>query len=215
MVVWSVVLQATITTPAILVALLVSIWAFRLGAYLLIRIQKLGRDDRFDTMRSNFVKFAGFWLLQGLTVWVVLLPSMLFIINETVAVSPLVVIGAAVWLVGLLAESFADWQLYTFITNAANKGRWIQRGLWRYSRHPNYFGEITVWVGVYLIALSGLSGASIIIALLGPAYIAGLLLFVSGIPTSEKSADKRWGNDKQYQDYKRRTSVLIPLPPKK
>lgn len=92
--------------------------------------------------------------------------------------------------------------------------KWITSGLWKYSRHPNYFGEITHWVGVYLFLVGGLVGLEKVVGLIGPLYIAGLILFVSGVPILERKADERWGNDKNYQEYKRRTSILVPLPPK-
>ncbi len=215
LVVWWAAITTGLTVPTFIVAAMVTLWAARLGAYLLIRIQKMGKDARFDKMRENFIKFAGFWLLQGFTVWVVLLPSTLFIFNQNTTVPAWAFIGVVIWLIGLLVETFADIQLFKFIMNPLNKGKWIDEGLWHYSRHPNYFGEISLWAGVYLFAIYGLVGTQIFFGLVGPLYITGLIGFVSGIPILEKSADKRWGKNPAYRAYKARTSILIPLPSKK
>ncbi|MGB0757359.1 MAG: DUF1295 domain-containing protein [Patescibacteria group bacterium] len=193
---------------------IISIWAARLGGYLLIRIRKTGKDKRFDTMRNNFWKFIRFWILQGFTVWAVLIPSILFFGNHPKQISSFAYIGIGAWMIGLLIEAFADIQKYRFINDLNNKGKWIDTGLWKYSRHPNYFGEILLWVGVYVYTVFGLSTGQAVLGLIGPLYIACLIIFVSGIPLLEKAADKRWGSDQNYQQYKKRTSVLIPLPPK-
>ncbi len=116
------------------------------------------------------------------------------------------------WTVGLIIETIADVQKIQFKNNPANKGKWIESGIWRYSRHPNYFGEIVVWIGVYIVAATSLPFVQAAIGLISPLFIIVLLLFVSGIPILEKSADKRWGNDPAYKKYKKRTSLLIPLP---
>ena len=102
---------------------------------------------------------------------------------------------------------------FNFIQNKKNKGKWIDTGLWAYSRHPNYFGEILVWLGMHIAVVSGLVTANQqLVASISPLFIAFLLLFVSGVPLLEKSAEKRWGKNKKYQQYKVTTSLLIPLP---
>jgi len=205
-------ISANGTLPSTILTVMICIWALRLGIYLLQRIRKIGKDKRFDGRRENFWSFLGFWLLQGVTVWIVMLPSNLFFTNEPKNISVLSVVGIVVWLVGLAIETIADYQKYSFINDIKNKGKWIDIGIWKYSRHPNYFGEIMLWFGVYLFTLSGLNTVQSLIGLIGPLYIAVLLIFVSGVPLLEKSADKKWGDNKDYQDYKRRTSVLILLP---
>jgi len=120
-----------------------------------------------------------------------------------------------VWFVGLVLEATADLQKYRFSRDPKNKGAWIDEGVWRYSRHPNYFGEILVWVGVYLLAFPALIGWEKVIGLASPVLIICLLLFVSGVPLLEKAADARWGNEPAYKRYKRRTSILILLPKRK
>jgi steroid 5-alpha reductase family enzyme len=193
---------------------MVVIWASRIGMYLSIRITKTGRDKRFDERRSDFKKFLSFWMLQAVTVWVVLLGALVFIFDGVEPITGFMVTGVFIWAIGLLIESIADWQKFQFAQKDANKNKWISTGLWRYSRHPNYFGEILVWFGVYVFVVSGLDGAVQYIAMASPLFITFILLFVSGIPLLEKSADKRWGKNKNYLKYKKSTSIIIPFPPK-
>jgi len=200
-----------LTYPALLLFLMIFLWALRLGSYLFIRIHKIKKDSRFDEMRKHFWQFFRFWLLQGISVWIVLIPSLLFFLARIEHVVPASYIGVAIWLIGLLIETFADIQKYKFINNPNNNGKWIESGLWKYSRHPNYFGEITLWIGVYIFTLSGLNIFDKFVGLISPLYISLLIIFVSGIPLLEKAADKRWGGDKEYLEYKRKTSVLVPF----
>lgn len=197
---------------SIILTLMLCIWAFRLGMYLLKRIRKIGKDKRFDDKRDKFWSFLGFWLLQGISVWIVMLPSNLFYSIDSSKVSFLTIIGIGIWAIGLIIEAIADYQKFQFINNIQNKGKWIETGLWKYSRHPNYFGEIVLWCGIYVFTLSGLTASQSLIGLIGPLYIATLIIFVSGIPLLEKSADKKWGEDKNYQTYKKQTSILALLP---
>ena len=195
--------------------LMIVLWAVRLGSYLFIRIRKMDRDKRFDGMRESFSRFLRFWTFQGLTVFAVLLSSIPFFSLSNPKITMWSIVGIGVWLIGLVIESVADMQKYTFINNPANKGLWIDSGLWHYSRHPNYFGEILLWIGVYIFALSGISGVDVLIGLLSPMYIATIILFFSGIPLLEKAADKRWGDNEKYKVYKKTTSPLFLLPKKK
>lgn len=188
----------TYSVGVLLLSLMVLVWALRLGIFLFVRINKQKKDDRFDNMRNSFFAFLGFWLLQGFTAWIILIPVIFFD-------GRYYIIGLFIWLLGLLIESFADAQKFSFKKNPKNKVKFIQSGLWKYSRHPNYFGEMLCWIGVYIFAGVWLWG------LVSPLYIIILLLFVSGVPLLEKKADKIWGNNKDYQKYKRETSVLIPL----
>ena len=201
--------------PVQLVAsLLVVLWAARLGTYLFRRILRMKVDHRFDGMRDKPLRFARFWLLQAIAVAVIMLPiSYLLDRDDAPGFGAWSIAGAAVWLVGLLLEAAADAQKSAFKANDANRGRTITTGLWRYSRHPNYFGEILVWWGLFVYAVPVLSGAAFIVVA-GPVFITVLLLFVSGIPPLERSADEKYGDDPAYRDYKRRTSVLVPLPPR-
>ncbi|HSW78685.1 MAG TPA: DUF1295 domain-containing protein [Candidatus Babeliales bacterium] len=190
-----------------LALLMVGVWALRLGAFLLIRIFKQGKDSRFDEMRKNWPSFLRFWFFQGLTVFIIILPGLL-IWQEHHTPSPLAFIGIIIWALGLATEALADFQKYRF----KQKGykNWIDQGIWRASRHPNYLGEITVWVGFWIFASSTLSLPNILIALASPIYIIVILLFFSGVPLLEKSADSRWGEDKKYQLYKKQVPILLP-----
>lgn len=196
--------------PHMLLVLMVVWWAARLGGFLFIRVQKKGKDARFDAMRSRPFAFLRFWLLQGVTVYVVLLSALFFFNTSDVRFSLLSLFGLIVFFSGLLLESVADWQKWQFSNNKATKGRWIDEGLWARSRHPNYLGEMMVWSGVYIYVLPSLSGGYAFLGLISPMYIILLLLFVSGIPILEKAADARWGKDKAYQAYKKRVPVLLP-----
>ena len=207
-------LSGQISTEKLILFILIFLWALRLGIYLLVRIRKIGRDKRFDGMRENFGRFIRFWLLQGTTVWLILLPSIFFFQNNIKTNSLLMYIGLIIFFIGLFVETISDIQKYRFINKSENKGKWIESGLWKYSRHPNYFGEILLWLGVYFFTLQGLNGLEIIIGLISPIYIALLIIFVSGIPMLEKAANKRWGDNPKYQEYRKRTSMLLLLPQK-
>lgn len=210
-----VLLLAGAAEPVQLVAsLLVIAWAVRLGAYLFRRIMRMKVDHRFDGMRDDPLRFARFWLLQAITVAVVMLPvSYLLDQDDPPALGVWSIVGAAVWLAGLLVEAVADAQKSAFRAKEENRGRFVASGLWRYSRHPNYFGEMLVWWGLFLYVLPVLHGAAFAVVI-GPVFITLLLLFVSGIPPLERSADEKYGSDPAYRDYKRRTSILVPLPPR-
>lgn len=199
----------------ILAASFVVAWALRLGAYLLSRILKIKRDARFDDKRGDFLKFLGFWVLQAIVVWVVLLPvTVLLSLEETTGIGALSVAGAILWALGFAIEALSDAQKYSFRNKPENADRWIETGLWKYSRHPNYFGETLLWWGVFVFALPNLSGL-LLLSIAGPVAITLLLLFVSGIPLLEKSAERKHGQDDAYRSYKRRTSIFIPLPPRR
>lgn len=194
--------------------LMVVLWGIRIGAFLLLRILKVGKDKRFDTLRSSFVDFGKFWLAQAITAWVLMLPVTIGLFRGG-SIGALAIIGFGVWAVGLIIETIADLQKIKFRDNPKNKGKWIESGIWNYSRHPNYFGEILVWIGVYLYSFPGLSTYEKLICLSSPLLISIVLLFVSGVPILEKNADIKWGNHKDYIDYKKRTSLLILLPKQK
>ena len=188
---------------------LVLAWAIRLGIYLFGRILRVKVDHRFDEMRDRPLVFARFWILQALTVAIVMLPaSYLLSRKHAPALGAWAIAGGAVWLAGLAVEWLGDAQ-----KSAAKKAseRFVASGLWRFSRHPNYFGEMLVWWGIFVFAIPFLHGLAFLTAI-GPAFITLLLLFVSGIPPLEKSAEARFGEDPEYREYRRRTSILVPLP---
>lgn len=199
----------------IIISAMIVIWGIRLGSYLLIRILKIGKDDRFDDKRNDFVKFLGFWILQAFTVWLVMLPSVLvFSMQGEFPVGPVSIIGIGMWIFGFTIEMISDTQKYRFKNNPESKGKWISHGLWKYSRHPNYFGETLLWWGIFVIMLPFFSGL-LYLTVLGPVSITILLLFVSGIPLLEKSADAKYGDNPDYIKYKRATSIFFLSLPKK
>ena len=195
----------------ILVAM-IAIWAVRLGSFLLYRITKLGRDNRFDAMRGNIMRFGFFWLSQALTAWVLMLPVAFVITSSRPPAWPLALLGLLVWAIGLGVEAVADLQKLRFRFARSRPTPWITSGIWRYARHPNYFGEIAIWLGVYIYSLSALGLPEQVVGAASPLVITGLLLFVSGVPILEKSADTRWGKQAAYQKYKHHTNLLLPLP---
>lgn len=203
-------------SPVVLLAVIVvGIWAVRLGGFLLYRVSVLGKDARFDEMRGSFWKFGQFWLLQALTVWVLMIGVTVAAQFSEEALGFISVVGAAISLIGITIESVADFQKFSFTQNKDNKGKWIQEGIWKYSRHPNYFGEILVWIGIFIVIAPVLPLEWQIVAAVSPVGITILLLFVSGVPLLEKAADTRWGDIPAYRSYKRSTSVLVPFPPRR
>lgn len=198
----------------LLLILMVVLWGIRLITYLLARILKIKKDNRFDGIREKPLKFLQFWFFQGLTVWIIMLPSV-YLLNkaEPRLLSPGMALGVIIWVLGLIIETISDWQKFSFKNQPQNKNLWIQSGLWKYSRHPNYFGEMLCWWGIYVFALPFFQGLSWL-TVVSPLFITFILLFVSGIPPLEKRYDSKYADNKKYQDYKKRTSVLIPLPQK-
>ena len=194
----------------LLVTLAVTIWGLRLGGFLFYRVMKVGKDSRFDQVRDSFIKFGQFWLGQAVLVWVLMIPFSIFMIQDFSKIQSLTFVGLAVFLAGWLIESVADFQKFTFSQNPKNKGKWISSGIWGYSRHPNYFGEILVWVGIYIAVFASLSLLGRTVAGISPIAIILTLVFGTGIPILEKSADKKWGHDPEYKKYKKYKPVLIP-----
>lgn len=205
----------TISTAKIILFIMILILGLRLGGFLFIRINKYKKDIRFDKIRNSFSKFLKFWLLQGFTVWVVLLCSLIFFSLDNVILNCISIIGLLIWIFGFLTESFADYQKFKFSLKPKNKNKFISSGLWKYSRHPNYFGEMLVWTGIYIYCISSFNLVQALIALISPLFIILLISFISGIPILEKLADKKFGKSKEYQKYKKSTSLLILWPNKK
>lgn len=195
--------------PLVLAGMVIA-WGVRLAGYLLYRILHMGRDARFDGIRERFWSFFRFWLFQGLAAFVIMLPVTLWF-SRPGPCTPWRSAGASIWFLGLALETVADQQKFAFKRTAQGRSRWTDTGLWRYSRHPNYLGELLCWWGVFVFAAPGLDGW-VALAIVGPIAITGLLLFATGIPTLEASARKKWGDDPEYQAYRRRTRTLLPWP---
>ena len=216
----TVTVAAVLLTPdpdarSLLLLAMVVVWAGRLGSYLFRRVRRAGADSRFDAIKPSFPRFLNTWTLQGLWVSLTLAAALAAITTtDHVGLGTVTAIGLVVWVLGIGIEATADAQKSRFRADPANKGRFIQSGLWSWSRHPNYFGEILLWVGVAIVALPVLRGWQWV-TLISPLFVFLLLTRVSGVPLLEKSADERWGGDPEYEAYKARTPVLVPRPPRR
>ncbi len=198
-----------------LLAVLISIWAIRLSSFLFMRIHAAGEDSRFREIKQSFFRFLFAWTLQGLWVSFSLAAALAAITAQAKPeLDGFALIGFLVWLLGFSLEVIADKQKSDFRAVPENKGKFINTGLWAWSRHPNYFGEIMLWVGVAMIALPTLNGWAWV-TLISPLFVTLLLTRISGVPLLEESADKKWGGQANYETYKANTSILIPMPPKK
>lgn len=194
----------------LLLAAMVVLWAVRLGSYLFRRVMKHGKDERFDELKTDFARFLNTWTLQGL--WVVLTAALAWVAitsDKKVGLDGFFWVGLLVWALGIALETVADVQKTRFKADPANEDRFINTGLWSRSRHPNYFGEITLWVGIAIIALPVLQGWQWV-ALVSPVFVALLLVRGSGVPPLEEKADRKWGGQPDYEAYKKDTPVLVP-----
>lgn len=190
------------------------IWSARLGWFLFSRIARNnGHDIRFIKLKSNIFTFLQVWTIQG--VWVFLTLLSILYVNQAQDLYSLTFgnyFGILLWLLGFGIESIADLQKRWFRENPVNKNMWISTGLWSISRHPNYFGEILLWLGISFISIQNFKWPkTILISLISPLFVAFLLIFVSGIQMLEKHADERFGNQEDYKKYKASTPVLIPF----
>jgi steroid 5-alpha reductase family enzyme len=208
----AVLLSPVVDGRSILLLALVVVWAARLGTFLFRRIRRAGKDTRFDEIKPSFIRFLNTWTLQGLWVTFTLAAALAAITTTTrKELDVFAAIGFLVWVFGFAFEVTADTQKSRFRADPSNKGKFIHTGLWAWSRHPNYFGEIVLWVGVAIIALPVLRGWQWV-TLISPVFVALLISRISGVPILEKQADERWGGHEDYEAYKERTPVLIPRP---
>ena len=199
----------------IVIALLVVIWATRLGSFLFLRVRKDGGDGRFTIMKTKFWWFLMTWNIQGMWVFLSLAAGLAAMTSaEKVEADIFLIVGLIVWVLGFSIEVISDGQKSKFRSKTENKDKFITSGIWSWSRHPNYFGEILLWCGITIIALPVLQGWQFI-TLISPLFIIILLTQISGVRLLELRGKKKWGENEEYQKYLRNTSVLIPLPPKK
>ena len=202
-------------TRTVILALLIFVWAGRLGSFLFRRVKQSDGDRRFDKLKHSSLRFAMAWILQGLWVTITAGAALAAMTSVTkTSFGLLGIVGLAIWIVGFAIEVVADRQKSSFKANPANDGKFIDVGLWRWSRHPNYFGEIMLWAGIAAIALPALSGLQYA-TLVSPLFVFSLLTRVSGVPLLEKRSDKVWGGDPDYEQYKATTPVLVPRPPRR
>lgn len=197
----------------LLVDLLVTLWGLRLAWHIFSRNKKKQEDFRYLAWRKQWGRwflvrsYLQVYLLQGFFLYLISLPIVFIHTFSLQTVTIFDGLGVLIWIIGFCFETIADWQLRQFTSNPANKGTIMQRGLWRYSRHPNYFGEVMQWWGIYTIALSLPNG---VITIIGPLTITLLIVFVSGVPLLEK----KYAGRADYERYKKKTSIFFPLPQK-
>ena len=195
---------------SLVLSLLISIWTLRLGIFLFYRVLKVGEDIRFKDVKNNALKFFVWFSISSLWVSLTTMAAMNVVTSKNYNKDlTLLCIGTIIWIIGFLFEIISDYQKIKFKNNASNKNKFIDSGLWSISRHPNYFGEIILWIGIYIITLPSTSGLEYL-GIISPLFVIVLLNKVSGINLLEASADKKWGSSKEYQKYKKITPKLIP-----
>ena len=198
-----------VDTRTVVLRIMVCLWGLRLGAFLFARVQATGHDVRFNLIKHDFTWFLMTWTVQGL--WVVLTSSSaLTAITSTDKKSFgwIGMIGMIIWLSGFVIEIVADEQKRRFKLDPSNQHSFINKGLWSWSQHPNYFGEIILWIGIMIVALPALSGWQYL-SLISPIFVFLLLTKISGIPMLDSAARKRWGDDPDFLKYRESTPVLL------
>lgn len=210
----------TLLSIQLLVTLLVVTWGIRLSAHIYTRWEKSEKEDaRYVLYRVSYSKKPGgvkvnmyfrIFLVQAVLAVIVALPVITINATPTLELGYTTLIGLAIWTLGFYLEAIGDYQLKQFIADPKNKGKLMTTGLWKYTRHPNYLGEITQWWGIFIIAVFAVPEYWWI-AIIGPIVITALLIFVSGVPLTEK----HFANKPGWEEYKKRTSKLFPLPRRK
>lgn len=203
--------EEKLQSRSIFVASLVIIWALRLGIFLLIRVLKNGEDRRFREPMQSFSKFLLWWSMSAFWVFLTTLNAITMLINNYKSLFDVFfILGLIFWITGFVIELISDEQKRRFKMNPENNKNFISTGLWSYSRHPNYFGEILLWVGIATMSVPTLEGIQFL-SLISPIFIYFLLTRISGVNLLEQRADNMWGNQKDYQDYKKKTPILVPF----
>ena len=196
---------------SLVLAAFIVLWAARLGTFLFVRINKNKEDKRFASIKPSPTRFFMAWTLQGMWVSLCAMCALTAIASDQgVVINPFFYAGALVFVTGLAMEIIADWQKSVFRENPKNKDQFIQHGLWSYSRHPNYFGEIILWTGISIMSFSSLSGWQYI-TLISPIFTYVLLVYISGVRILEASGMEKWGHLESYRLYVRNTPSLIPF----
>tara|TARA_X000000368_G_scaffold204698_1_gene161493 strand:- start:131 stop:979 length:849 start_codon:yes stop_codon:yes gene_type:complete len=193
----------------IVIVLLISLWAIRLGSFLFMRIHHDGEDKRFRSIKPSASQFFMTWTLQGLWVSLCSMCALTAISSNTgIVTNAFFYVGLALFILGFAIEVMADMEKSAFKANQENKDKFITTGLWARSRHPNYFGEIVLWTGIAVMSFSSLEGLQYL-TLISPIFTYLLLVYVSGVRMLEARGDLKWGNDPAYQEYKKKTPVLF------
>ena len=194
----------------LIIGVAIIIWALRLGSFLFMRIHKDKKDGRFDSIKTSFSQFFMTWTLQGMWVFICSSAALIAIANPIGAVINIVfIIGLIMFMVGFVIEVIADNQKTAFRSVPENKDLFINEGLWARSRHPNYFGEITLWTGITVMAISTFEGMNYL-AIFSPIFSYLLLNYVSGVRMLEYRGHKKWGHLEEYNAYKKSTPKFIP-----
>ncbi len=197
--------------PRILViAACIMVWTIRLGGFLFWRVLKDGEDKRFRSILPSFTQLLMTWALSAAWVFIQSLSALVAITAVTqVEFGILGYVGLSLWVFGFIFEVIADHQKTKFKANPDNEGRFINEGLWKKSRHPNYFGEIVLWVGVSIMSVASMTGLQYV-SLISPLFSFLLIYYVSGVRMLEARSDKKWGSSKDYQEYKNNVPVFVP-----
>lgn len=211
---FSLYLNKNINLTTIVVAIAVTIWGIRLATHIYLRNRNKKEDYRYLAWREKWGKYFfvrsyfQVFILQGILLYIISLPVLFINYTKGLSFSYWLVFGILIWTIGFFFESIGDLQLSKFLKNPNNGGKVLNTGLWKYTRHPNYFGEVTEWWGLWLVAIS-ISGGWLTI--FGPLTITFLILKVSGIPLLES----KMSENPEYIEYKKKTSLFIPFFPKK
>jgi len=222
----AILLSQNFSIENIILAVMIFVWAFRLGLFLFVRILKMKTDKRFDDVRDNFFRFGYFWLIQAFTAWVLLIPTFVFfnigreggnlsILLEGIEYKTifLMISGFVIWLAGLIIESLSDYQKQTYINNRKKDNlprHWVDIGLWKYVRHPNYLGEVLIWIGIFIFTLSKFNILFSIIGLVSPIFIYTLIRFFTGVPQLTENSQKYFGENPDFIEYKKKTGLIFP-----
>ena len=199
----------TINWGSVIISILVIIWAGRLGTFLFTRIAKDGEDKRFRTIKPDMAQFFMTWTLQGMWVSVCSLCAITAIASDTgIILNNIFYIGLLMFVGGFAIEIVADQQKSAFRAIPENRNKFITSGLWSKSRHPNYFGEITLWTGVAVMSFSSLSGIEYL-TLISPVFTYLLLVKISGVRMLEGRGQKTWGQDAEYIAYMKNTPMVM------
>lgn len=208
------ILSDTRDARTVLLAVMIVVWALRLGTFLFRRVRQAGEDARFRTIKHDWARFLMAWTTQGLWITFTVAAGLAAMTSgDKRSLGVVGVIGFLVWLIGFGIEIVADRQKARWRANPAHAGQFITGGLWSWSRHPNYFGELVLWVGVAVMAVPVLQGWQYM-TLLSPVFVYVLLNRISGIPLLERRADARWGGQADYEEYKAKTPAFFPRPPR-